>query len=616
MEAGVAPRLSTSRVPVFSSPVLLRVASDARLVALIREGRSGAFEAAYDRHHRPILAFCRQMLGDRDEAEDAVQHTFAAAYGELKSSQRHVHLRPWLFAIARNRCVTILRGRREQPVAVVAEVPTEALAAQVQAREDLRELVNDLQLLPEEQRAALVLAELGALSHADIAEALGVPRDKVKALIFQARESLLADRAARETACTEIRAQLASGRGAVVRRANVRRHLRQCGGCREFRAEVSRQRRAFALLLPVVPTIALKQTVLGGAVAGGKAAGGALAPSAVKSALAKGIAGALLAGAGTGTVVVAASGVHVNGHSAPLQPVHHLIASTVASTGHQRVRSAQASHAAPVLLAQRTLPTRDSTAPARRHMRVAAHRSARRVQIESRSRSTGAVPVSPPSTPSGAATGPPQIVVAAPTAPPPAPLSSGTAAGRGKGSSGRGHGSSGRGHESSGQGTPRVGTGPHGPQQGIPVAAGRDPGGITNATTPHGRGNRGSRGAGGWNGKSNGKSNGNGASPSPSSGGLGYRGTGESNAPGSSSGSGSGGVSGPSGAGTGSSGSSPPAGNAGASGSSDTFGSGGASPSTGNAGVSGSGDTSGSSGGSTSVSGDGTSPGGGRVTAS
>src|SRR3974390_386646 len=100
MEAGVAPRLSTSRVPVFSSPVLLRVASDARLVALIREGRSAAFEAAYNRHHRPILSFCRQMLGDPDEAEDAVQHTFAAAYAELTTSQAAIHLRPWLFAIA------------------------------------------------------------------------------------------------------------------------------------------------------------------------------------------------------------------------------------------------------------------------------------------------------------------------------------------------------------------------------------------------------------------------------------------------------------------------------------------------------------------------------------
>ena len=323
MEAGVVPRLAPTRVPTFSSPVLLRVASDARLVALIREGRSAAFEAAYDRHYRAILSFCRHMLGDADEAEDAVQHTFAAAYTDLVTSEKPIHLRPWLFTIARNRCYSILRARREQPVAELEEVQTEGLAAQVQTREDLRDLVSDMRQLPDEQRAALVLAELDALSHEEISEALGVPKEKVKALVFQARESLIASRAARETACTEIRAQISAGRGATLRRTNLRRHLRECDGCREYRAQVDRQRRQFALLLPVVPTIALKQAVLGGTLGGSILGGGLLAPSALKSAIAKGVAGALLAGAGTaGTVVVAASDLHISGLDSPALSHH------------------------------------------------------------------------------------------------------------------------------------------------------------------------------------------------------------------------------------------------------------------------------------------------------
>jgi len=303
--------------------VLLRVASDARLVALIRDGRSPAFEAAYDRHHPPILSFCMHMLGDMDEAEDAAQQTFTTAYSELIASRQPVHLRAWLFTIARNRCLTILRQRRAQPVAEMEEVLTDGLAAQVQAREDLRELVSDIQLLPEEQRAALALAELGALSHAEIAEALGVPREKVKSLVFQARESLIASRAARETTCAEIRAQLASGRGAVLRRSNLRRHLRQCDGCREFRAEVTGQRRRLAALLLAVPTVALKQAVLGGSVAGGAIGAGALAPSALKSAAAKGMIGALLAGAGTAGTVVVAGEFHIGGLEPPAA-MHHV----------------------------------------------------------------------------------------------------------------------------------------------------------------------------------------------------------------------------------------------------------------------------------------------------
>jgi RNA polymerase sigma factor (sigma-70 family) len=219
---------------------LLRVATDARLVARVREGNRAAFEAIYDRHHRAILSFCRHMLGSVEEAEDAVQHTFLAAYNDLVSSNKPIHLRAWLFTIARNRCHSMLRARREQPYGELDETATEGLATQVQRREELRNLVGDLRRLPNEQRAALVLSEMNALSHEQIADVLGVPKDKVKALVFQARESLVASRVARETDCAEIRDQLANVRGGALRRANLRRHLRECAGCREFRAEVER----------------------------------------------------------------------------------------------------------------------------------------------------------------------------------------------------------------------------------------------------------------------------------------------------------------------------------------------------------------------------------------
>ena len=208
---------------------------DSLLVALIREGCSAAFEAAYDRHHRAILAFCRHLLDDVEEAEDAAQHTFLAAYNDLIASDKAINLRPWLFAIARNRCYSMLRARREQPAADLAEPASEGLATVVQLRQDLRDLVVDMQRLPDRQRIALVLAELDELSHEEIGGVLGVPREKVKALVFQARESLAATRAARDTDCDEIRTQLMTLRGGELRRATIRRHLRECAGCREFR---------------------------------------------------------------------------------------------------------------------------------------------------------------------------------------------------------------------------------------------------------------------------------------------------------------------------------------------------------------------------------------------
>jgi RNA polymerase sigma factor (sigma-70 family) len=272
MEVQAVPRVAVAGRTGMVSSRGLRVASDARLVALVREGNRAAFERIYDRYHHPILSFCRHMLGDPEEAADAVQHTFLAAYNAITSSDKPILLRAWLFTIARNRCYSVLRARREQPAAELAEPSTEGLASQVQRREDLRQLLADVRRLPDDQRAALVLAELGTLNHREIGSALGVPPAKVKALVFQARESLIASRVARDTDCTEIRRQLSTLRGGALRRVHLRRHLRDCEACREYRTHVERQRRGLAAILPVIPPLALKEVVLGGTAGAGTAA--------------------------------------------------------------------------------------------------------------------------------------------------------------------------------------------------------------------------------------------------------------------------------------------------------------------------------------------------------
>src|SRR5919199_980513 len=121
---------SRRRIPVR----LLRLASDGRLVELVRAGSDAAFEALFDRHHRGVLGFCRHMVGSVEEAEDAVQHAFLAAYRELAASDKPIVLRPWLYTIARNRCLTLLRTRSRQAVGELEEPPTEHLAAEVERR--------------------------------------------------------------------------------------------------------------------------------------------------------------------------------------------------------------------------------------------------------------------------------------------------------------------------------------------------------------------------------------------------------------------------------------------------------------------------------------------------
>jgi RNA polymerase sigma factor (sigma-70 family) len=324
---------------------LLRLASDERLVALVRDGEEGAFEALYDRHHPAILGFCRHMLGTREEAEDAVQHTFLAAFRDLARHEKPVELRPWLFAIARNRCLSLLRARRAHVAIELAEPATDGLAATVERREDLRELLSDLASLPEDQRAALLLAELGALDHAGIATVLGCPREKVKALVFQARTSLAASREARATPCDEIRLELAGASGAALRRGPLRRHLRTCDGCRAFKAEVATQRKLLALALPVIPSVALKGSVLSGtgiastsgggtaAVASATTAGAAGATSGASGGVLGGVLGTVAStGAGKVAVSLAVAGAVAGGGSALSERLEHRSSAAPASS--------------------------------------------------------------------------------------------------------------------------------------------------------------------------------------------------------------------------------------------------------------------------------------------
>ena len=164
-------------------------AADRRLALLAATGDEPAFEAIFERHHRGLLSLCRYLLGSLEEAEDAAQHTFAAAYRQLVEREPPEHLRAWLYATARNRCLDILRTHRELP-AEVLPASTAGLSDEVERRSDLRELVDDIGRLPEDQRAALVMSEIEKLGHAEVAEVLGCPREQVRALVYQARSSL------------------------------------------------------------------------------------------------------------------------------------------------------------------------------------------------------------------------------------------------------------------------------------------------------------------------------------------------------------------------------------------------------------------------------------------
>jgi RNA polymerase sigma factor (sigma-70 family) len=282
---------------------------DGELARAAGRGDVAAFEALYERHHRALLSFARHMLGRLHDAEDVVQHTFAAADATFREGRTPASVRAWLYTVARNRCLSILRARRDDQALPEPGVPSaENLAAEVEQREDLRELLADLRTLPDDQRAALLLSELGELSHAEVGQVLGVRARKVKALVYQARQALLAAAGARAIPCRSIREELAVANGAARRRRHLRDHVARCEGCRAYAASVARQRASIAAILPVVPTVALRDAVLACAGGGGAAAvtatGGASAGLGVLGAKLLAIAALGGAAAGGGTVAV------------------------------------------------------------------------------------------------------------------------------------------------------------------------------------------------------------------------------------------------------------------------------------------------------------------------
>jgi RNA polymerase sigma factor (sigma-70 family) len=283
---------------------LLRLQGDERLVALTRRGNQAAFEALVQRYESRLLAFCRHMLGSREDAEDVLQEVFAAAYNAMLADQRPINARPWLYRIARNRCLNHLR--RPVPVGqdsmdIFERDGGQTTSDTVHKREEFRQIVADVQDLPETQRTALLLREIDALSYDQIAEAMETTIPSVKSLLVRARVSLAEAAEARLLTCEEVRVELgAAAEGLGRTSAPVRRHLRSCERCRTFRSELRKTTKALAAIYPVGALVFFKKLVLGklifsggGAAGGGAAGGGAAGAGAIGSASAVGGASAI-----------------------------------------------------------------------------------------------------------------------------------------------------------------------------------------------------------------------------------------------------------------------------------------------------------------------------------
>jgi RNA polymerase sigma factor (sigma-70 family) len=262
---------------------LLRLRSDDQLLALFRQGDEDAFQVIHERYRQRLFAYARQMLnGSRSDAEDAMQDVFLRAYGALRADDRPLTLRAWLYRVAHNRCIDQLR--RPLPAAVdlfdITRGPSlQDPLEQAERREDLRRLVDDLRRLPEQQRSALLMREMEGLSYKELSDALAASIPAVKSLLVRARIGLVEAIEARDTACCDIRLDIAAAVDKGVRASGrARRHMRECAGCREYRGALRGELRQLNGLggggQGMLATAA-KLLGLGGAGSGAAAGGGA-----------------------------------------------------------------------------------------------------------------------------------------------------------------------------------------------------------------------------------------------------------------------------------------------------------------------------------------------------
>ncbi len=337
---------------------LLRLQSDERLVALVRRGNQTAFEVLVSRYSSRLLAFCRHLLGSREDAEDVLQEVLAAAFNAMLADDRPINVRPWLYRIARNRCLNHLR--RIQAVGVDSmDVHLSdngaSTADKVHEREEFRLLVGDISELPETQKTALVLREMDALSYEQIAEAMETTVPSVKSLLVRARISLAEAAEARILSCEEVRIELGEIAEGLQRRPSplVRRHLRSCTRCETFRGQLKETNKALAALLPVGPLVILKKLALThlGHSAGSSATAAGSGAGAAGSGAAAGTAagGTLVVGSTAGGFVSAGIGAIATKAAAGLAAAALVTAGAVEvdQTGHPHHGAAHAALPAP-----------------------------------------------------------------------------------------------------------------------------------------------------------------------------------------------------------------------------------------------------------------------------
>ena len=285
----------------------LRLLGDRQLGRLASKGDARAFAAIYERHHQDLYRYCRSITGNAEDASDALQSTMAAALRSLPGERREIALRPWLFRVAHNESLSLIRRRR--PATELTEDSASAspgphgLACM---RERVSVLVDNLRDLPERQRGALVMRELNGLDYGEIGTALGISAAAARQAVYEARLALTQLEEGREMACDAARRSISARDGRIMRGRRLRAHLRGCRACANFNEQAELRRSALSSVFPPLPAAAAASIL--GALIGSVGGVGLGAGASVGAAASAGSSGVMSILAGGLSQVAGASG--------------------------------------------------------------------------------------------------------------------------------------------------------------------------------------------------------------------------------------------------------------------------------------------------------------------
>jgi RNA polymerase sigma-70 factor (ECF subfamily) len=159
-------------------------------IAAARAGDLEAFELLMRQHERLVLATALRLTGNMEDAQDISQEVFLRLYKNLSKVQAANALPAWLYRVTVNACHDLRRRKPAQsPVEMAAELAASGMDPQTSLTqaERRRVLEMSLRILPEKERAALVLRDLEGLSTGEVARALGSSEATVRSQVSKAR---------------------------------------------------------------------------------------------------------------------------------------------------------------------------------------------------------------------------------------------------------------------------------------------------------------------------------------------------------------------------------------------------------------------------------------------